>query len=283
MIKTSRVDFNLIKGSESAKTFLVTEIVNGKEQPYDLSSKTIEVAINNLDGTLLTTLNGAGGLGSVEVIFGSSVTTDEKTYTYSIKEINGTTHTVLIYGDLDVGPINLNSLDDIIAQEYPGIVLPESFKETKVRYWQLFLQNAPSPAISNENLHNSTEWPELFNHLISKLVNLDYLTAISKVAIVSGIASENSSESGGLVKKIETGPTNVEFYDLGGTLGDLFRPNTNGDTALYKLSQDICELADRLKVQLGLCKPRKNTIVPHKVGRADRASVQEILTKYYSN
>lgn len=92
--------------------------------------------------------------------------------------------------------------------------------------------------------------------------NLNFEVIQRQIASVNGII-ETHAQGGmqkGPVKKLETGPTNAEWYDGSVFWMNLFK-GQNGNNFMSFLESDICLYANRLKVRFHFCKKPRRTIL----------------------
>ncbi len=129
-----------------------------------------------------------------------------------------------------------------------GVTVSEETKDAYIAQWQLFLQPLVIPSISDVNVFNETAYPPLANALIAML---SAYSIMSDTAYTGGIATASGGTGGssGVVKKIVTGPSEVEFQEVNDMQKILF-----GENGLLKqLQSELCTLASRLLVKLPMC------------------------------
>ncbi len=155
----------------------------------------------------------------------------------------------------------------ILDNEVPvGLTLTPTFQTITARKWRALLLSKPNDAlVGASEIDPDTGWPLLYKYLIAKLVVYDYMLTVVKAA-----------SGGDGVKKIETGPSNVEFFDPFAIL-KLY----GGPEAVGGLKTDICELASNLGLYMLMCGPRKVPIVPKKQGLPCPPRLITLLSKYY--
>lgn len=73
--------------------------------------------------------------------------------------------------------------------------------------------------------------------------------------IVGGDDSENA---GGSVKKIITGPTEVEFFDTAEALSDFLSSSKNGKSVLDSMFVGLCGLANKIGIKIPYCNDPRN-------------------------
>jgi PKD repeat protein len=152
--------------------------------------------------------------------------------------------------------------------------------QAAIQKWQLLLQYGPDPAIPDADVFDETAWPPLYNALIADLTAYSLLidlfnkysllaaetslTQAGQIISSSQSTTTTSSTSGvGALKKLETGPSNAEWYNAleGNTtesgaklLASYFK---QGESVIKEFKSIICTWADRLGVQLNICGKQK--------------------------
>jgi hypothetical protein len=287
----SEVDFTLYKDLAKTKIFTFTDKAG---VAIDLSSLTNITLRASLDGFITTPINIVGavsGAGNnvVTFIFAVGDTADVGYFEYLIlKDYNLSTEDVLSGGNITVAVKEgfSTTLNTIINTETPaGLTITEDQKNTRIRYWRLYLQTAVTPTIADADLEDETAWDDLVNYLIAKLVIYDSLVLESKKAMISASGGgEGTMNGGGSLKKLETGPSNAEWWDSSELLFKMFKPDVNGNTPFDGLKQDLCQLSARVRVYLPICgQLSHNPIIPIKAGRPIDPDAIEILTNFSSN
>lgn len=152
----------------------------------------------------------------------------------------------IIVSTTPILPIPLKSFVNLKLPS--GITVSEEAKDAYIAQWQLFLQPLVIPSISDVNVFNETAYPPLANALIAMLAAYSIM---SDNAYTSGISSASSGTGGssGVVKKIVTGPSEVEFQET----KDLQKILYGEQGLLKQLESELCTLASRLLVKLPMC------------------------------
>lgn len=170
------------------------------------------------------------------------------------------------------------SIYDLIDQYIPKSIFGDISYATKRLYiekWQLYIQPLVNHLIPEEEYKNEFYYEALENQLIMELAAYDFLTwslaksiEASSVSIINSTTggAEDSESSEGRVKKISTGPTEVEYFE-----------GVDSDSSVIKalqssgvidiLKQSLCGLSDRLDIYLPMCRARSLTQVPKVVNR----------------
>lgn len=162
-----------------------------------------------------------------------------------------------------VDTLNISLLEyiDIYIPEILVTELNTSEKLTFINKWQSYLQPLVDKPykISPINTTNELAWPALVNTLIAQLAALDLTKVLAQRAmnlLLTGINSGTNGENEG-VKKITTGPTEVEFQDESDDasnqsklLSNLLDPDSG---IITSMTGSICMLASRLRIWLPMC------------------------------
>ena len=72
----------------------------------------------------------------------------------------------------------------------------------------------------------------------------------------------STTEISGPVKKIETGPTNVELYSTADGVKDFLRAEKGSVSILDTMLVDLCGLANRVKIKVPMCSGNTIPIAP---------------------
>lgn len=264
------LDFILYKDKAQVKIFGFT---NDDDTVYDMTGSTVNLLFyktstpEEIAGsiTLLT--------GKISFTFTDTQTDTLGIYEYLVEETKqDLSKVILSKGNIvvkDYVPFS-NSVESFLDTELPtNIKLEENYRNQRLTYWRRFLMDAFS--ITEANLEVESSWPIMANALLAKLIAYDALTLAAKGSLLQFMGGDFTklTGQGGPIKKIETGPSNVEFYSVMDTIDKLLKPSPSGTTVLEMLSGDICGLAAKLKVKLPMCK--------------DTSWVNPIVPQYYQN
>lgn len=148
-------------------------------------------------------------------------------------------------------------------------------KHSMISMWQEFIypllnSNITKPA-DVVDVHNELLYDSLVNELIAKLVAYEFvLQAANQFVSSSSIGatdSNSSTTSEKDIKKIETGPANVEWYpnstadENSSTAGAIAAATKAGGT-LDQLKNIACQIAKRLDLYLNLCGHLNHSSIP---------------------
>jgi hypothetical protein len=167
-----------------------------------------------------------------------------------------------------------------------GMSLQE--KTTYIQKWQLYLGPLVDHCIPVEEYTNELKYEGLENQLVMELAVWDFLNVqitslltgtgqyIDSLTYQSTEVKGNQDDdptgddqaSAGRVKRIQTGPTEVEYFDeLSDSLSTLYKAYSEAlkpNGIIDVLRQNLCNLASRLRIFLPMC---DNAYKPVKVPR----------------
>lgn len=180
-----------------------------------------------------------------------------------------------------------DTIYNLIDTYIPSYIFGEITTELKQQFigkWQLYLQPLVNHEIPIEEYSNEGYYEALENQLIMELAAYDFMVVMANQMISAASAKvleDNSSSSGGesqvvaggqgSIKKITTGPTEVEYFDIGSedneTISGVTKAMQPGGL-LDTLRNNICMLAERLDIYLPICRDTSTTsVVPQVVNR----------------
>ena len=170
------------------------------------------------------------------------------------------------------------SIYDLIDQYIPSDIfgtIDFSVKHLFIQKWQLYLQPLVNHEVPLDEYSNELYYEALENQLIMELAAYDFLslslanslksTAVSITGSSPG-STEEVTVSESRVKKISTGPTEVEYFDSSDTESTVIK-SLQSSGILDMIKQNICMLSDRLDIYLPICRSRGTTVVPQVVNR----------------
>ena len=190
------------------------------------------------------------------------------------------------YGGENLSKTNVIGVSDQVNTQLPGSIyelidtyIPEdifgkvSLKEKQqfIEKWQLYIQ----PLVNHEIPIDEA----LENQLIMELAAYDYM--VVQISLMVGATAESvkdsnstsssesesseSSRGSGEVKRIQTGPTEVEFFNdtdsESKTSSNVIKAMQPGGV-IDILKQNLCMLAERLSIYLPICRTVKKVVVP---------------------
>lgn len=94
------------------------------------------------------------------------------------------------------------------------------------------------------------------------------------------MGGDDSERAGGAVKKVITGPTEVEFFDTSSALKDFLSDSQYSESVLHNLFEGLCSLANRIGIKVPYCnKERTLYNAPFKVGK-NRRVIRKNIRRY---
>lgn len=190
-----------------------------------------------------------------------------------------------------------NSIYVLINTYIPYSIFGEissSVKQQFIEKWQLYIQPLVNHKIPIEQYNNELYYEALENQLIMELAAYDLmilnitnvinstsktiingnskydLPCNSESVISSSQNSTTTSDDGGKVKKIVTGPTEVEYFDESESEKDFISNITKATQPggfIDILRQSLCMLAERLDIYLPICDKQYKVVVPKVTNR----------------
>lgn len=186
-----------------------------------------------------------------------------------------------------------NLVDNYIPKE---IIKGMSFEQKNVyiNKWQLYIQplvnREEGKEIPIEHYNDELYYEGLENQLIMELAAWDYLNVeVTNILTSTGKyiseltrtgetkpEKEGSNEDGvrgDRVKKITTGPTEVEYFDnISDSVATFFSTYMKAlqpGGVMDQLRKNLCTLAQRLDIYLPFCDPFHDVVIPRVVNRRD--------------
>ena len=173
-------------------------------------------------------------------------------------------------------------IDTYIPENIFGVVT-SSTKRQFIEKWQLYLQPLVNHCIPLQEYNNEMYYEALENQLIMELAAYDFMSVqvanMVKAQAQSILENNTTSSSGGSeppdgyqgdVKKIQTGPTQVEYFnpnedesDLASNIIKALGPGG----LLDMMKENLCMLAGRLDIYLPICERPTRVVVPKAVNK----------------
>jgi len=200
---------------------------------------------------------------------------------------------ILLVSDGDVKTHLNDSIYNLIDLYVPANLVDDGMtlqqKTTFIQKWQLYLGPLVNHCIPMEEYTNELYYEGLENQLVMELAVWDFLN-MQIVSLLTGTGQyidsltyqsvnthgegEEEESTGddqataGRVKRIQTGPTEVEYFDeLSDSLSTLYKAYSEAlkpNGIIDVLRQNLCNLASRLSIFLPMC---DNAYKPVKVPR----------------
>lgn len=176
---------------------------------------------------------------------------------------------------------SIYNLFDLRIPDNMVSLLTDTDRQMYIQKWQLFLYDLVPSEVTLENAENEFAWEALENQLVLEAACYDWtvVTAIALMQSLGTTISEDSSSTDGdsdqaagqEVKKIVTGPTEVEFFasaTSGDSASSIFKSLTSALSPggiIDLMRQNLCMLAKRLRVALYICSNNYRVVTPNKV------------------
>lgn len=147
----------------------------------------------------------------------------------------------------------------LVASNLPtGFVVNNDYIDQRLKYWQLFLRDGAE--IAPEDTYDINAWKALEDGdkwliLLSYCITYDiYLKILSGTFfMVGGGETSETGEGGGQIKKIVTGPTEVEYHDSSKALSEIIKA-LRGEGGLFdEFLRLACAFANQLGISLPFC------------------------------
>lgn len=181
-----------------------------------------------------------------------------------------------------------NLINHFIPSDLSGPMTNEE-KSLYINKWQLYIGPIVNRSRGNEipleQYNNELYYEGLENQLIMELAAWEFLNVkilnilTASGHYISGIIKSDSTKDGesyeevrgDRVKRIQTGPTEVEYYDsLTESTANLFSAYTKAlqpGGVMDQLRKNLCMLAERVSIYLPFCNQKWNPIVPRIVNK----------------
>lgn len=173
-------------------------------------------------------------------------------------------------------------IDTYIPENIFGVVTT-STKRQFIEKWQLYLQPLVNHCIPLQEYNNEMYYEALENQLIMELAAYDFMSVqvanMVKAQAQSILENNTTSSSGGSeppdgyqgdVKKIQTGPTQVEYFnpneDESDLASNIIKALGHGGL-LDMMKENLCMLAGRLDIYLPICERPTRVVVPKAVNK----------------
>ena len=157
------------------------------------------------------------------------------------------------------------SIYTLVDQKLPGdITMSFNEKQSFIEKWQLYLQPMLEHTVPIAHYNDELYYEALENQLILDLVTYDYLVFYIN-GILINIDQGNNSEETSKVKRITTGPSEVEYFNDSDISIEKIKSITRyaqKGGVLDILKDSICSLSFRLNIQLPICKSKNHPVIP---------------------
>lgn len=154
-----------------------------------------------------------------------------------------------------------------------------AIKQYYIQKWQLYLYPLVNHRIDVSNYSNELYYEALENTLIMEVAAYDFIVARSNQIIqeagnlIGQSSGSESSQGSGGIKQIQTGPTEVQYFDENASATERLSQVIKAlkpDGVISLLKDDICMLAERLEIYLPICRRGPvSRVVPNVVNRRE--------------
>ena len=137
-----------------------------------------------------------------------------------------------------------------------GFAVSQDYLDSRIQYWQMILADNV-PIEDPLDPYTETDWPYEWNVLISYLITWDvYQKALLGGVIVIAAGAGDMDGAKGAVKKITTGPAEVEFHDGNKTYTDMLKAIQSGgaENPFAIILAPACPLAQQLGIKIPFCR-----------------------------
>ena len=250
---------------------------------FNLSKTALSVQFNQLSLNNPTSWAWDFGDGTVDTVANPlKVYTSEGYYVVSLIATNSDGSSVAL--ELSVGVSNTNatvgnySIWFMSEQEIPvGLrdQIENNEKHSMISTWQKYLYPIIPDDITKPadpiDTHQEMQYDCLINELIAKLVAYELIiqaaNQFTSGSTMGATASISSSTSDLQVKKIQTGPANVEWHpdttsDDSDSAAGAVSAATKAGGSLDQLKAIICQLSKRLRIYLPMCGQLEHSPIP---------------------
>lgn len=146
----------------------------------------------------------------------------------------------------------------LVASNLPtGFVVSEDYVDQRLKYWQLFLRDGAE--IPPEDTYDMGAWEALpegdkWLILLSYCIVYDtYLKILSGAFFLIGREENGEEGEGGQIKKIVTGPTEVEYHDSSKALSEIIKALRGPGGLFDEFLRLACAFANQLGISLPFC------------------------------
>lgn len=159
------------------------------------------------------------------------------------------------------GQVLSQSIYTLVLQYIPqNITYSPAELRGLIEKWQLHLQPLVTNEIAYAEVYNEFAWEPLENQLIAALAAYDIIIQSANAYIAS--IGNGGTTTNRQIKKITTGPTDVEWFpdsETGDAYKDIFKPGG----AFEEIKNSICTLAARERIYLpGICDQYNQVLAP---------------------
>jgi PKD repeat protein len=198
------------------------------------------------------------------------------TYTENSVQVSKSITYLVVVSDKVITTLS-DTIYNLINSYIPESLLASlTFKDKRVyiQKWQLYLYPLVNHIIDVSNYNDELYYEALENQLVMELAAYEWLK-VNVLNLLNRISNISINTSGSQddkdVKKITTGPTEVEFYaslqESNVTLYKLLTNALQPGGVIDTIRKDICMLSSRLEIYLPICTQHRDVVIPRVVNK----------------
>lgn len=153
-------------------------------------------------------------------------------------------------------PLDL-SIYQLVRNNLPAdFVVSDEYLDIRLKYWQLFLYEAAG--VDEDDIYNILAWTDSWVILLSYCILYDIYVKIVSGKFIAYMGSGSEGDAGsGDIKKITTGPTEVEYHNSADNLKVFLSGFLEPGGFMDLFMQEACAWASRVAVKLPFCHAKK--------------------------
>lgn len=159
-------------------------------------------------------------------------------------------------------PLGL-TITQLVEQQLPaGFTVSAPYLEARLKMWQLFMYE--TAGVEEADAYTISAYSDKWQVLLAYLILWDVFQRILIGSYIMVSGGDGSTESKGVVKKITTGPTDIEFHNSSQSLADIIRALSAGGDMNQSFLASACAFAGSMGIQLPFC-PRMDLGIPPEI------------------
>ena len=151
------------------------------------------------------------------------------------------------------------TITQLVSELLPaGFSVSEDYIKQRLKIWQLFMyENA---GVLEEDQFDIEKYPVKWQIILGYLIMWDLLQKIILGSFIKVSGNVDGTTTKGEVKKITTGPTDVEFHSSSENLSAIIKALTGDGPLMQSFLSTACAFGSSLGIQLPFC-PKTNTVI----------------------
>jgi hypothetical protein len=138
----------------------------------------------------------------------------------------------------------------LVESQLPaGFSVSEDYVKQRTRVWQLFLHG--EAGVDETDMFDITKYPAKYQIIIGYLIMWDIIQKILLGSFIKVSGGDGTTPQKGVVKKITTGPSDVEFHNSSEALAGIIKA-LHGDLTQAFIGT-ACAFASSMGLQLPFC------------------------------